>query len=84
MKLSRRGSLGILPFLLLIVAAPAAAGGYSHTRDGVVIGLDVGVGWANAEYTSSEGQTFDSKKRDAISGLFRTKETLLRLQEDSA
>ena len=36
----------ILPLLLLLMAVPALAGGYSHTRDGVVVGLDLGPGGA--------------------------------------
>lgn len=60
----------ILPALLLLLPLSAAADQYSHERDGLVIGLDIGPGWANAQYSLS-GQIFQTKHRTALSGLFR-------------
>jgi opacity protein-like surface antigen len=59
-----RARLILAAMVLTIVPGLAAAGGYSHTRDGWVYGLNVGWGWAQAE--AKDTSTDSSIKSDWI------------------
>lgn len=67
-----RARLLLAALLLVVVPGLAHAGGYSHTRDGWVYGLNLGWGWAQAEAKdTSNGSAIKSDWTDDFTGGFR-------------
>jgi len=67
-----RARLLLAALLLTVVSGPALAGGFSHTRDGWVYGLNLGWGWAKAEANDrSTNSTLESEWEDDFTGGFR-------------
>jgi opacity protein-like surface antigen len=67
-----RVSLLLTALLLTAVPTLAQAGGYSHTRDGWVYGLNLGWGWAQAEANDTSTQSsLKSDWVDDFTGGFR-------------
>jgi hypothetical protein len=56
---------------LLLQASPVAAlRQYSHVRDGTVVGLNFGIGWAHADFTEG-GTARSTESQSALEGGFR-------------
>ncbi len=67
-----RARLLLAALLLTVVSGPALAGGFSHTRDGWVYGLNLGWGWAKAEANDrSTSSSLASEWEDDFTGGFR-------------
>lgn len=65
-----RTTAAIVTLLAFFLAAPGLAGTHSNTRDGVVIGLDLGWGWTQAQVTD-DGTSLTSDWTDDLTGGFR-------------